>query len=134
MWCGVCNVDYKDGIAICPDCGTPLSEKPGLTWGKRDSTVGDWPVDENGGPVAPAFLAHRSGQNLDDVMLVGFLDAVEIPCVVRYPNDGEFGKLILGIPAGGADIYVPETMLESALALLRDAEGDTEGDVDDGGL
>ena len=61
-----------------------------------------WPRDERGEPVRPAFLAFRSSTDLAD-----------------------FGKVILGISGTGSRIYVPETMLEDAKALME-AETDDE--------
>ena len=43
------------------------------------------------------FLQHVSGTQLDFDMAINLLEAYSIPVVCQYPNDGEFGKLILGI-------------------------------------
>ncbi len=26
MWCPKCRYEYREGITVCPDCGTPLVE------------------------------------------------------------------------------------------------------------
>jgi hypothetical protein len=78
----------------------------------------NWPRKDNGEPVPPAFLTHRSGVDMDDTVLISMLEAFGIPCLRRYPNDGEFGKLILGLSGTGVDIYVPETLLEDAHELI----------------
>jgi len=91
-----------------------------------------WPKDESGEPVAPAYLKHISGGPLDLEVALNLLDAYGIPHVSEYPNNGEFGKLILGHPPSGMEIFVPETMLEDAQNILsadiieEDDAGDDE--------
>ena len=121
MWCSECNIEFF-GPESCPKCGKRLEEKPKAVWGRPENNVGDWPVYPGGELVAPAFLTHCSGQNLDDVLLVGMLDAYDYPCFVQYPNDGAFGKLVIGMAASGVDVYVPETMLEDIKKLVFEAE------------
>ncbi len=84
-----------------------------------------WPRDERGEPVRPAFLAFRSSTNLADTLLVNMLGAYGIPAMILHPGDGDFGKVILGISGTGSRIYVPETMLDDAKALME-AETDDE--------
>ena len=77
----------------------------------------NWPETDLGEPVAPAFLQHISGPvNME--LTLSLLDAYGIPTVCEYPNNGLFGKLILGFPAAGIDIFVPESMLEEARDIL----------------
>lgn len=78
-----------------------------------------WPRDEQGELVKPAYLTKRTGLDLDDVLLVNMLEAYGVPCLKRYPHDGEFGKLMLGMSGFGVEILVPETMLEDAAALCE---------------
>ena len=77
-----------------------------------------WPKKEDGEMVAPAFLMHAGGNPLDTEMTLGLLEAYGVQAVCQYPNDGEFGKLIIGYAAGGVDIFVPETKLEEAKDIL----------------
>ena len=78
----------------------------------------NWPNDEKGEPVAPAYLKHISGGPLDLEVAVNLLEAYGIPHVSQYPNNGEFGKLIFGHPPSGMEIFVPSTMLEDAKNIL----------------
>ena len=87
-------------------------------WGFSKSNYDNWPVDENGEKVAPAFLEHLGYPPMDAEVEVSVLRAYNIPVLFKYPNDGEFGKLILGFPGSGVDIFVPETMLEDARNIL----------------
>ncbi|MGI6013719.1 MAG: hypothetical protein ACOX7K_05490 [Oscillospiraceae bacterium] len=92
-----------------------------LQWGRnrRGNLMERWPLDAEGEPVAPVFLAHRTSNDMADEMLVNLLEAYGIPTLRQYPNDGEFGRVIMGISGGGADVYVPETEYEAAMELLN---------------
>jgi len=90
-----------------------------MEWKFKKPDGPNWPKDENGEPVAPVFLKHISGGPLDLEVAINLLDAYEIPHVGEYPNNGEFGKLILGHPPSGVDVFVPETMLQEANDVLN---------------
>ena len=79
-----------------------------------------WPLADGGGgeSVAPAFLTHIHGGPLDMELTLNLLEAYGIPYVCEYPNNGLFGKLIMGHPPGGMEVFVPETTLEDAQNLL----------------
>jgi len=78
----------------------------------------NWPKDENGNPVRPAYLKHISGGPMDLEVALNLLDAYGIPHVGEYPNNGAFGNLIFGHPPSGMEVFVPETMLEEAKNVL----------------
>jgi len=89
-----------------------------LNWGKSKKEGIPWPEADNGDPVAPAFLTHIAGGPLDMELTLNLLEAYGIPRVCEFPNNGLFGKLIMGHPPGGMEVFVPETMLEDARNLL----------------
>ncbi len=103
---------------------------PKLGWGFTEygKELKNWPRDERGEPVAPAFLKHCGSLDMEDEMLANLLEAYGIPCLRRYPENGSFGRVVLGMSGNGADIYVPETMLEDAKNLISE---DGEYDDDD---
>ena len=78
--------------------------KASAEWGRQ--LPGDlyerWPKDEAGQP------------------------AFGIPCLRQYPNDGQFGKLILGISGSGVDIFVPASVWEDACELIQESDDETE--------
>ena len=88
---------------------------------QSESMPGDlyerWPKDENGEPEEPVFLGTAVNVNLFDELTVNMLEAYGIPCIKRYPGNGSFGKLIMGMSGEGTEIYVPKSMLEDAAAL-----------------
>ena len=98
-------------------------------WGfeKIGRTFDAWPKDEAETPEAPAFLQHVNGSQLEVDMVKSLLEAYDIPVVCTYSNDGELGRVILGQPGSGTDLFVPASMLETAQALLRGGE-DPDGD------
>ena len=79
----------------------------------------EWPNGEDGNPIPPIFLTHIHGGPLDMELTLNLLEAYGVPLVCEYPNNGLFGKLILGHPPGGMDVFIPETMLEDAQNILN---------------
>lgn len=96
-----------------------------LEWGRKitGELYERWPKDENGDVIEPVFLTHCLCLDMQDEMLVNLLEAYGIPCVRQYPNDGDFGRIMLGMSGTGVDVYVPKTMYEDAVDL---SEGSAE--------
>ena len=90
-------------------------------WAKREygKTLENWPKDEQGEPVTPAFLTMCSPLDMQAELTQGLLESYGIPSLRMAPGDGAFGELILGMGGTGLDIYVPETMLDDAKALME---------------
>ena len=78
----------------------------------------DWPLDEKGEPEEPVFIEHLSGGPMDMEMVINLLEAYGIPTLTQYPNNGEFANVMIGFPATGIDLYVPERFWQDALNLL----------------
>ena len=89
-----------------------------MKWSFKKPDGLQWPNDEDGKPVPPAYLKHISGGPLDLEVALNLLDAYGIPHVSEYPNNGAFGKMIFGHPPSGMEIFVPETMVEDAQNIL----------------
>lgn len=92
----------------------------GEEWGRQDksSTFDSWPKNEVGEPEEPMRLCNVRSNDFGDELLINMLEAYEIPCIKMYPGDGEFGKVVLGMSGSGADIYVPASLYEDAIALI----------------
>ncbi len=116
------NKDWK------PEWGDKSPGDLNAPWGRRDygELLRTWPRDENGEPVTPAFLTQCAGLDLEDQLLVNMLQAYGIPCLTRYPGNGGFGKVVLGMSGFGVEIYVPETLLDDARALCEEGAPDEE--------
>ncbi len=85
-----------------------------------------WPKDASGEPEEPVLLTTAINLNLFDEMTVNMLEAYGIPCLKRYPGDGSFGKVVLGMSGQGTEIYVPRSMLEDAAALVSGVGSEEE--------
>ena len=85
-----------------------------------------WPRDAQGEIIPPKFLTHCTSRDIEDVMLVNYLQAYGIPAAVLHPGDGAFGKVVLGISGTGSSIYVPETMYEEAKELMEATTDDDD--------
>ena len=125
MYCPKCGQNYT-GRTVCPACHVELRQAPSCTWGRHrpGKLLEKWPRDAQGEPVRPAFLKHCSGLDMEDSIALSLLEAYGIPAIAQYPNDGEFGKVILGMGGSGTDLFVPETMLEDAKNLFEEAPED----------
>ena len=89
-----------------------------MNWSLQKKEGPEWPNTESGEPVPPAFLMHIGGGPLDMELTLNLLEAYGIPNVCGYPNNGQFGKLIMGHPPSGMEVFVPETLLEDAMNIL----------------
>ena len=96
---------------------------PKLSWGRRKNDLSErWPKAAGGVPEKPAFLTHSTDEGNAADMTVEMLRAYGIPAMKQYDDDGTLGKVMFGTPCGGVGLYVPETMLEDAKALLAPVE------------
>ena len=104
------------------------SAKASAAWGRHlpGDLSAKWPKDESGQPEKPVYLCHCRGTDMDETMLVARLEAFGIPCLRQYPNDGQFGKIILGMSGSVVDIYVPSSLQADACELIRVNEDETE--------
>lgn len=90
-------------------------------WGRSTGSVYDnWPKNENGEPEEAKFLLRCRSNDMAPELKINMLAAYGIPCVCRYPGDGGFGKVLMGMSGNGVDIFVPESMYEDAVQLCRE--------------
>ncbi|MBQ9459643.1 MAG: hypothetical protein IJU66_06885 [Oscillospiraceae bacterium] len=94
-----------------------------LSWGAAPRDVAErWPKGEDGAPEKAAFLVDTFEADSQADLTVEMLRAYGIPAIRRYAKDGTLGKVVLGFSGYGVALYVPESMLEDARALLEPAE------------
>jgi len=77
-----------------------------------------WPNDADGKPIPPAYLTHLPAVGMEGQIVVTMLESAGIPVVTQHPNNGDFGRIIIGVSGTGVDIYVPAPLLEDAQGML----------------
>ncbi len=96
-------------------------------WGRSTDPMENWPLNEDGTPVAPVFLCSETGLSFNAEVAISMLNAYGIPVMKQFPLDGSFGNVVLGMSGYGTELFVPQTMLEMAQDLLsEDAQIDQE--------
>lgn len=88
-------------------------------FGKKKKVTDTWPKKENGDLISPAFLTHVGGSQTDSSIMISLLEAYGIPTISQYPNNGDFGRVIIGYAGGGVDIFVPETLIDDATDIIN---------------
>ena len=77
-----------------------------------------WPKGADGKPVPPVFLVHLRALDLEGQIVKTMLESAGIPVLIQRPSGGDFGQIIMGFSGTGLDLYVPQTLLEDAQAML----------------
>lgn len=80
----------------------------------------NWPKAADGSLEKAVYLCHIPCIDFRDELIVNLLESCGIPSLKNYPGNGEFGKVVLGMSGDGTDIYVPESLLEDAKAIVFD--------------
>ena len=92
---------------------------------RRDKNNGPaWPDGGDGKPIPAALLTTADTRAMEADIIVNMLRAHGFPAVTRLHGEGMIGMVFTGQPRLGVGIYVPETMLDDAAALLNDDGGD----------
>lgn len=99
--------------------------KASARWGRYipGELLERWPRDEAGEPEAPVYLCHCKPLDMEEALTVARMESYGIPCLRQYPNNGDFGRLIIGVSGPGVDIYVPASLWADACELLREPDG-----------
>lgn len=86
-------------------------------WAKG-SAEPQWPVKADGTKEKAVLLRYAADNHADAEMTISLLAAYNIPCFKYYEKDGAAGKVMGGYAIFGAGLYVPESLLEEAQAIL----------------
>ena len=99
-----------------------------MSWGlhRFGQDYDAWPKGPDGEPEEPAFLLNCMQLDMQADMTRNMLQAYGIPSFPRYPGDGSFGNVVLGMSGNGVDIFVPKSRLAEAQELLK-GEPDNDG-------
>ena len=86
-------------------------------WGRSQQP--DWPVQADGTKEKAVLLCRTADNTAGAEMTISLLAAYGIPCFKYHEKDGAAGKVVSGFSIFGAGLYVPESRLEEAAALLE---------------
>lgn len=102
--------------------------KASVEWGRYmpGELLSRWPRDEAGELEAPVYLCHCRPFDTEESLTVARMESYGIPCLRQYPNNGDFGRLIIGVSGPGVDIFVPASLWADACELLREPEEERE--------
>ena len=81
-----------------------------------------WPRDESGEFEPPVYLCHCEPLGMAEALTVSRMESYGIPCMKQYPENGDFGRLIIGVSGTGTDIFVPASLWADACELLKEPE------------
>ena len=88
-------------------------------WARAENDLLErWPKDETGTFEPPAYLTDAVEAGGEAELLCQMLRSYGIPVLRRYEGDGAFGRVVLGTPGRGTALYVPQSLLEDARALI----------------
>ena len=93
-------------------------------WGRYipGELIDRWPRDEAGELEPPVYLCHCEPLGMAEALTVSRMESYGIPCLRQYPENGDFGRLIIGVSGTGTDIFVPASLWADACELLREPE------------
>ena len=78
-----------------------------------------WPRDAAGQDEKAVLLASTFDSPADADTVISLLSAYGVPCFKYYDREGGAGKVINGFSGYGADLYVPESLLQEAQDILN---------------
>lgn len=100
------------------------------TWGKADDDLlRRWPKLPDGTPEKPVLAANLPDLGGQADMLIAMLRSYDIPVMTRYTGAGGYSKILFGFAGTGVDLYVPESLYDTALALLSPPEALDEEEI-----
>ena len=77
------------------------------------------------------YLCHCRPLDMEEALTVARMESYGIPCLRQYPNNGELGRLIIGVSGTGTDIFVPASLWADACQLLREPGNEKEEESDE---
>lgn len=104
---------------------------PKLSWGReKHDLAARWPKLPDGTPEKPVLLVETTEEGNAAAMTIEMLRAYDIPAMKQYAENGALDKVLFGTPSCGVGLYVPESMLEDARALLAPVDETTPDEAE----
>lgn len=105
-WCPKCGAEYREGFAVCDECGVKLVSKR----------------DGEGTAVGP-FEGEALLVNVNDPVQLSYITSMleqeDIPYRVMEEEAGQYLSIIFGKSYFGANIYVGKGDYERAAEILK---------------
>ncbi len=103
-------------------------KKAAPQWGRYipGELLARWPRDEDGELEPPVYLCPCEPLDMAEALTVSRMESYGIPCLRQYPENGDLGRLIIGVSGTGTDIFVPASHWADAWELLLEPENETE--------
>ena len=118
--CPGCKEEYRDGFAVCTDCGEALVEKLQAGEFAKGQMV-----------FVETVLLCYIDDDVNSDILVATLKENNIPTLVKRPEAGGYLKIYMGMNVFGVEIYVPPDMLERAQEIFDSVMGGYSDSSDD---
>lgn len=89
----------------------------------------NWPLNDKGEKEQAVLLTHTADEKAEVELLISMLAAYDIPAFPYYDKEGAAGRVISGFSGFGADIFVPQSMLEDAKSIMQAQPVDEEDET-----
>lgn len=103
MFCPNCRAEYREGIAVCPECGINLIEE------LKDD------INHNETPC----LVYVAANEFEADVIIAKLKAEGIFAFKRFKGSDSYNRIVLGRTILGVDIIVAESDFENAKEIVR---------------
>ncbi len=108
MTCPNCNYDYREGITVCPECGTALVEKD----------LANEPT-KNAYPREKAMCAAVAADEIEAEIMIAKLRVENIYAFKKFRGSDSYNRILLGRAILGVEIMVAASDLETAKEILE---------------
>lgn len=105
-WCPKCRTEYRQGFAICNDCGLQLVENLEKENEDLDFSENRWCL------LTEIYSENEAG------IIESLLKSYGIQVLRKDRGAGAYLRIYMGLSNLGIDLYVPENQLDEARILI----------------
>ncbi len=108
MYCLKCNSEYREGIEVCPECGSPLSE-----------SLPEEEVNIEFDPNEKAVILYNAADEFEADVIIAKLRAEGIYAYKKLKGIDGYNKILFGRTVLGVNVIVGEKSLEEAKNIIE---------------